>query len=282
MHGIQNKEITDISDIDWDDLIKIQRKRKPEKRERGPQYWDKRAISFADHVGRTTYPDAFLKIMEPQDSWTVLDMGCGGGTLSLPLAHMVKDITAVDFSEKMLEMLGAEIQRRGITNIKTVNAGWEDDWSEKHIGIYDVAIASRSLSVDDLHAAIIKLNRASRKRVYISTVVGDGPLDRRIFDAVGRELIPAVDYIYIYNLLFQMGIHANVSFIEEENVKTFYDVNSAKDALKWMLHEMTINEEYKLDLYLQENMIIKDGKNIFDYKKTFKWAVIWWDKGSQE
>ena len=278
MHGVQKKEVKDISDIDWNDLIKIQRKRKPDKKEPSSQYWDKRATSFVDHVGKTTYPDAFLKILKPQDDWTVLDMGCGGGTLALPLAPRVKEITAVDYSDKMLEMLRAEIQGRDIKNIKTLKASWDNDWSDKDIGLHDIAIASRSLSVDDIHGAIVKLNRAARKRVYISTVVGDGPYDRRIFNAIGRELIPAVDYIYIYNLLFQMGIHANISFVPEETAKTFDDFNDARNYMKWMLNEMTIKEEYRLDLYLRQNMINKDGKSVIEYKKSFKWAVIWWDR----
>jgi len=278
MHGIKNKEIKDISDIDWNDLIKTQRKRKPEKKEPGNQHWDKRAPSFVDHVGKTAYPDAFLKIMQPQADWTVLDIGCGGGTLSLPLSSRVKEITAVDFSGKMLEMLSAEIQRQGIKNIRTVMASWEDDWSAKNIGFYDVAIASRSLSVDDVEEAIKKLDRAATKRVYLSTVVGDGPYDRRIFDAIGRDLIPAVDYIYIYNLLYQNGIHANISFIHEENAKTFDDAGAAVSYLKWMLREVTPEEEHKLGMYIRDNMVMEGGKRLFKYKKSFKWAVLWWDK----
>lgn len=280
MHGIQKKEIMDISDIDWNDLIRIQRKKKPEKKKPGSHYWDKRAASFVDHAGKTFYPDNFIKIMKPDPDWTVLDMGCGGGTLALPLASRVKEITAVDFSDKMLELLKAEIQRRDIKNIKTVKASWDDEWVVRNIALYDVAIASRSLSVDDLEAAILKLISAAKKRVYISTVVGDGPYDRRIYEAVGRELIPAVDYIYIYNLLYQMGIHANLSFISEETAKTFDDVNAAGDYLMWMLHELTPYEEHKLGLYLHKNMVMKDGKKIFDYRKRFKWAVLWWDKES--
>jgi SAM-dependent methyltransferase len=278
MHDIQKKKITDISDINWNDLIKIQREKKPEKKKPGSFYWDKRAASFVDHVGKTFYPENFIKIMEPHSDWTVLDMGCGGGTLALPLASKVREITAVDFSDRMLGMLGDEIQRCGICNIKTIKASWDDDWAERGIGLYDVAIASRSMSVDDLESVIIKLNAAAKKRVYISTVVGDGPYDRRIYDAVGRDLIPAVDYIYVYNLLYQTGIHANISFIHEETSRTFDDVNTAKDYLTWMLHELTPDEEHKLDLFLGRNIVMKDGKKVFDYKKTFKWAVIWWNK----
>jgi len=278
MHGIQKKAIKDISDIDWDVLIKNQRKRKPEKKEPGYQYWDKRAASFVDHAGKTAYPDAFVKSMEPQKDWTVLDMGCGGGTLALPLADRVKQITAVDYSDKMLALLEAEIQKRNIKNVKTFKVSWDDDWSSRGIGLHDIAIASRSLSVDDIHGAIMKLIGAARKRVYISTVVGDGPYDRQIFEAIGRELIPAVDYIYIYNLLYQMGIHANIFFIPEESWKTFDDLNEARNYMKWMLNEMTLNEEYRLDQYLRQNMIVKDGKSVIEYKKVFKWAVIWWNK----
>ncbi len=278
MHGVQKKEITDISDIDWDELIKIQRKRKPEKKKPGPYYWDMRAASFVDHAGKTVYPDAFLKILEPQADWTVLDMGCGGGTLALPLASRVREITAVDFSDKMLELLGAEARRCDIKNIKTIKASWDDDWTAKNIGQHDIAIASRSMSVDDVEKAIAKLNSAAVKRVYISTVVGDGPFDRRIYKAVGRDLIPAVDYIYIYNLLYKMGIHANISFIPEVTEKTFDDVTEARDYFRWMLHEMTIKEEYRLDLYIRKNMAMKDGSMLFQYEKSFKWAVIWWNK----
>jgi SAM-dependent methyltransferase len=217
-------------------------------------------------------------MMEPQADWTVLDMGCGGGTLALPLATRVKEITAVDYSDKMLALLEAEIQKRNIKNVKTFKASWDDDWSDKDIGLHDVSIASRSLSVDDVQGAIIKLIGAARKRVYISTVVGDGPYDRQIFEAIGRELIPVVDYIYIYNLLYQLGIHANIFFIPEESWKTFDDLNEARNYMKWMLNEMTLNEEYSLEQYLRQNMIVKDGKSVIEYKKAFKWAVIWWDK----
>lgn len=278
MHGTEKKEIIDIADIDWLGLIKEIRDRRPKRNEPGQYYWDKRAASFVDHAGKTAYPEAFLRIMEPQEDWTVLDIGCGGGTLALPLAERVKEITAVDYSDKMLEMLGDEIKRRAVKNIKTLRASWDDDWSARGIEPHDIAIASRSLSVDDLHGAILKLISAARKRVYISTIVGDGPYDRRIFNAIGRELIPSVDYIYIYNLLYQMGIPAGISFIPEQSARTFDDPVEVRDYFKWMLNEMTDREAHALDIYIKDNMVMKDGKRVFEYKKAFKWAVIWWEK----
>jgi len=184
---------------------------------RQPKFWDGRAPSFAKHVARTDYARNFLKIMKPRPDWSVLDMGCGGGTLALPLSDRVGSITAVDFSEKMISILREQCTARGIRNIRTLCARWEDDWRQAGIGIHDVAIASRSLVVEDLQGGIEKLDQAARKRVYIVTIVGDGPHDRNAYTALGRELKVGPDYIYNYNLLYQMGIYAKVDFIDQKH-----------------------------------------------------------------
>jgi SAM-dependent methyltransferase len=271
-------EIKDISDIDWNEVIQNKKEIQPKTVNSGPEFWNKRAPSFAEHAGKTFYPDSFIKIMNPDPSWTVLDMGCGGGTLALPMAEKVSHITAVDFSEKMLEILSTEAERRGIKNIRTIHASWEDTWEESGIGMYDVAIASRSLAVDDINSALSKLNNAARKRVIISTVVGDGPFDRKMLEAAGRERSAGVDYIYFYNLLYQMGILANINFITEERNNTFGSIEEALESVRWMFQEMTLEEEVKLTKYLEDHLVVRDGRLVLDYKKKSTWAVIWWDK----
>lgn len=271
------KEINDISEIDWNEVIKKKKENKPENHGEGSGYWNKRAPSFVNHVSKTLYPDSFLKIMNPRRSLTVLDMGCGGGTLAIPLAPKVKHITAVDFSENMLERLRAEADRRKIKNIKAVKASWQDDWEKAGIGIYDIAIASRSLAVDDIQAALRKLINAATKYVFISTVVGDGPFDRNIFNAIDREFNQSVDYIYIYNLLYQMGIRANIHFIKEEKERKFKDRETASDSYIWMFQDLTATEEKKLKIYLNEHLVKSGSKWMLDYKQRVRWAVIWWE-----
>jgi 2-polyprenyl-3-methyl-5-hydroxy-6-metoxy-1,4-benzoquinol methylase len=275
-----NGQIVDITEIDWNTLIKKMKGDQPGSSHKGSDstFWNKRAPSFADHASKTFYPHAFIQIMAPKPSWTVLDMGCGGGTLAIPLAGMVKRITAVDFSDKMLEILIAESCKRGITNIDIVKSSWEDDWTECGIGTYDVAIASRSLAVNDVRAAVTKLSNAARRRVLISTIVGDGPFDRKVFEAVGRELSPGVDYVYYYNLLFQMGIHANISFIQENKPKRYGSVEEAFDSMRWMLQETTSEEEARFHRHLKHHLVKQNGQWALDYKCRCRWAVMWWDK----
>jgi SAM-dependent methyltransferase len=275
------KKLSDISEIDWNEVILAKKEDKQRSIRDGSEYWNKRAPSFVEHASKTIYPDSFIKIMNPHRSWSVFDMGCGGGTLAIPLASKVKHITAVDFSDKMLEKLQTEANSKKIRNITTIKASWVDDWSKAGIGIHDIAIASRSLTVNDVQTAMQKLNDIARKLVYVSTVVGDGPHDRNIFEAIGRKFNPSVDYIYIYNLLFQMGIHANINFIENEKEKKFINHEEAFNSYLWMFQDLTVTEVKQLKEYLRKHLIKFDGKWMLDYKRIIKWAVIWWDKNDQ-
>lgn len=262
---------------DWNRAWRELRKNKPSPA-RHAQFWDGRSRSFARHVARSGYAELFLEIMVPQPEWTVLDMGCGAGTLALPLAEEVRSITAVDFSARMLSILQEACAARSIDNVRTVHARWEDDWEQAGIGLHDVAIASRSLVVDDLQGMITKLSHAARKRVYIVTIVGDGPHDRRAFQAVGRELQVGPDYIYNYNILYQMGIYAKVDFIVQQVQDTYDGREEAMDSVRWMFQNMTRDEEKKLDAYMAEHLVCRDGLWSLDYAKPVRWAVLWWEK----
>jgi hypothetical protein len=125
---------------------------------------------------------------------------------------------------------------------------------------------------------IAKLNHAARKRVFIVTVVGDGPHDRQAYEAVGRELQVGPDYIYNYNVLYQVGIYAKVDFIVQEVRDSYADREGAVDSVRWMFPEMAREEDEKLDAYLAKHLICRDDQWMLDYAKTVRWAVLWWEK----
>ncbi|MCE5335846.1 MAG: class I SAM-dependent methyltransferase [Desulfobacteraceae bacterium] len=245
---------------------------------RDPKYWDKRAVEFARHASSSGYVGQFLEIMKPEPNWSVLDVGCAAGTLSVPLAPLVRSITAMDSSPAMLGLLDERCRKEGIGNIRPVKCGWEDDWDAFGIGDHDVAIASRSLIVDDLRGGILKLQSRARKRVYLSTLVDDGPHDRKIVEAVGRTFRSGPDYIIVYNLLRQMGVYANVAFTINREEKIFSGIKEAEKAVRWMLHAMTPEEETRLRNHLAGCLIRCDGGWKLPYRREVRWAVLWWDK----
>lgn len=266
-----------IQTIDWNQVWK-EKKAMRSSPFRGRSSWNKRAPSFGENSAKSNYAEAFIQIINPKRSWRIFDMACGTGTLAVPLAKRVKNITAADFSDTMLEALRTRCEKSSISNIRIMNVSWEDDWTKAGIGVHDIVIASRSLVVDDLRGAILKLDNFARRRVYISTIVGDGPHDRRVFDAIGRELDAGPDYIYTYNLLYQMGISANVYFIVETNRKSYKTPHDAFRSLQWMVGGMNANEEARLENYLDKHLVYGMGRWMLNYETTVKWAVIWWEK----
>lgn len=270
-------KILDLREIDWNQAWREGRKSATSP-VRDEKFWDNRASSYAQAASETGYAEKFLAIMNPRAHWQVLDMACGGGTLAIPLANRVKAVTAVDFSSSMLAILQKRCQDLGIDNIRPLKGSWEDDWDALGIGLHDVAIASRSLVADDLRGSLVKLDRVARERVYLVMTVGDGPHDRRMFEAIGRPLHPRPDYIYAYNLLYQMGIYPEVAFIHNEDAKTFADPEEAWNASQWMFHRLSRTEEDKLRSFILHHLVCRDGKWSFDYRRVVRWAVIWWTK----
>jgi SAM-dependent methyltransferase len=209
----------------------------------------------------------------------VLDVGCGAGTLAIPLSPLVRRITAIDFSEEMIGLLNAHCAEHGLANIRTSITSWEDDWDKAGIGEHDVAIASRSLVVNDLRTALLKLHSKARHRVYIASLVGDGPFDRRIFEAIGRELDRGPDYIFAYNLLHQMGIHAEVRFVlNGGGSKVYRDIDDAVEKFRWMLDTLSDEEQARLRDYFERHLTKTQGGWSLPYSNTVRWAVISWSK----
>jgi 2-polyprenyl-3-methyl-5-hydroxy-6-metoxy-1,4-benzoquinol methylase len=62
---------------------------------------------------------AIVKELHPVPSMDVLDYGCGSGLVTLKLQPLVKSITAMDNSKKMLEVLQAKVEKRGLPNVHT-------------------------------------------------------------------------------------------------------------------------------------------------------------------
>ncbi len=276
--GGSQEQVIDVKAVDWNRVWRVQCARRSFPK-RDTRFWDGRANSFAKAASETGYAERFLAILSPEAPWTVLDMGCGSGTLAVPLAKRVSSVTAVDLSREMLAVVRERCAAEGVTNVTTIHGRWEDDWEKLGIGIYDVAIASRSMVSDDLRASILKLAAVARKRVYIVTIVGDGPYDRRLFDAIGRPLQAGPDYIYPYNMLYQMGILANVGFIEETRSRAYRDPKEALASMQWMFDKLNSGEEEKLNAYLREHLVVRPDSCRLSYDTVIRWAVMWWKKG---
>lgn len=265
--------------IDWNELW---RQARAEKTWQGKtkQDWNDRAAGFAKrHVG-SDYVREFVDRLSLDTGMTVLDVGAGPGSLAIPVARQVKGVTAVDFAPEMLAILRQRASEEDIGNITTIDGAWEDDWQALGIVPHDLVIASRSMSVDDLQGALQKLQTFARQRVVIGDRVGSGPFDPALFAAIGREFKPGPDYIYTINILYQMGIHAQVDFIDLSPGRTYNSRQETIDSCSWMLGDLTPEEDEKLLRHLDGRVCQNsDGGWMLTNEVCPKWAIISWAKG---
>lgn len=64
--------------------------------------------------------NAVIDYAAPLEGTEVVDLGCGGGQLTLALAAQARSVLAVDFSEEMLRLLEQRAERAGLDNVRTV------------------------------------------------------------------------------------------------------------------------------------------------------------------
>ena len=134
------------------------------------------------------------------------------GALSVLAAKKVDQIYGYDFSPKMLEFARENAQIYGAKNVKFAQRAFEDDWSD--VPECDVVFASRCLEVDDLKAALSKLLSKTKKSLYITFKVGGSFVDEDVLGAIGREVEQKPDFVYLLNILFQMGYLPSLSYIK--------------------------------------------------------------------
>jgi len=158
-------------------------------------------------------------------------------------------------------------QAYGAKNIKFAQKAFEDDWSD--VPACDVVFASRCLEVDDLKTALKKLLSKTKKSLYITFKVGGSFIDDEILDAIGREAEQKPDFVYLLNILFQMGYLPSLSYI-----KAWCHSGGAKSVeefvqkTRWMLgSELNEAEEARLAEYFNS------GK--YEPKRDFMyWAFV--------
>lgn len=92
--------------------------------------WSRRAVSWDHHAGNNAglqlIAAAVLRCSDPAGHMHVLDLGCGSGQLSLPVAEQVAWVTAVDVSPVMCDLLQDKAAAAGVTNISTQTAAMQE------------------------------------------------------------------------------------------------------------------------------------------------------------
>ena len=237
--------------------------------------WDARAADMSRKAMQGHYVDQFLARMNLADSRTLLDVGCGPGTICLPLAERLTRVVGLDYSRGMLDALAENAAARKLSNVETVHLSWDDDWSV--VPECDIVVASRSTTVEDMAAALTKLNAKARQRVYLTHLVGGRFVDPAVIEALGRKSTPMPDYIYVMNILHSMGICPRLDYIEHEGrLAGAANFEELAGRVAWAIGELNDDERARLRAWYER---AAPGSCVAG--APMRWAFISWEKAQR-
>ncbi len=235
--------------------------------------WYRKGLEYSNMA------DVVLGFILPkvQGARTFLDVGCGCGTLALPLARMGRTVTALDPSPAMIEILEEDIKREGLENIKTIAAAW----GEVELAPHDVVICANVPELLIEGRGFFKdADRLAEKGVFL--VQGADPGADKFYY---KELYPLIfkrpyerrsGYIKTLETLKGLGISAGVEEVEYDFDQPFDSMDEAVEFWKEYMGIVTDEHDRKLKDFLQKRLV-KEGKVLVArfHKRS---AIIWWLK----
>ena len=242
--------------------------------------WDEAAAGFYRRTKKDDYNDALFSKLILDENDTVLDVGCGEGSITIPIAKKVKKVIGIDSSPKMLEFLKKRAEDNEISNIESILMPIEDI-SYSEIGDVDVVICSRSLNgIIPIDKVLTELNKIANKYVFITIF---GPENKKIEKDFDREVnIKTEDfpnYNYFFNILFNMGIYANIERFDLNNYRKYDSIEDAMDNGKFRLDLYSCEEKKLLKEYLKRILSFdSETKKYYNTKDKADWILIWWKK----
>jgi SAM-dependent methyltransferase len=249
--------------------------------------WNGIAARWNQTQNKDNYGKKVLQRIKIKPNWTALDVGCGAGLVAVPLAKKCKQVTGLDISTEMLKYLSENAKREKVHNITTINKAFETVVIGKDVEPHDIVVASRSMGWEhNLEKFLRNMDEAAKRRAYIIWGAKERTFDIGMYKAIGRPYGETRMYIVIYNLLYQMGIRANINMFNYKGKNMSY--NSTEEAFtsfqkrfarRGNNEELSQEEEKKLKKFLKENLKkTRDGTVRFVDKEPAREAVIWWEK----
>lgn len=214
-----------------------------------PRFWNGFSHWYEKWIERGEYHrplvNEIAQMVEP--GWTVLDIGAATGPLSIPLASLECNVTALEPCDGMRQILESKIESLGINNIDIRPEYWEE-FDLNTIPEPDLVIASNCMHLikGGIMEGMSKVFKTGARYICLVTEVNEGvSVDFKHIDTLQSS----------HNFLYIRNYELDSSFYFEDREEGM---------------ELNRFLDYGLDIVMEEGMPVnRDSTDI---------AVIWWER----
>lgn len=231
-------------------------------------YWDgagraEEYLRFSREEGAERV-SLMLEAFDINEGSRILDIGAGPGTLTIPLSSRVSHITAIEPAAPMVALLREEIRKTDVSNVSVIERHWEDITLDELAPPYDIVIAAYSLGMADLKGAIMKMEEVCCGSVYLFFSAGK-PFWEEMMVYLWPHLHessyhPGPKADVIWNLLYQMGIYADIRITPLLERNRYKDID---EVVNEFAPRMMITKPGQRDIlyqYIKNRLLICDGE----------------------
>ncbi len=266
----------------WKELVELKGEASSRSKQcRDKSYWKRKVNHFKNKAGNGQSEPASSRLfiastLENNPNSTLLDIGAGIGDWCAFLAPYAREITALEPSDDMGEMLTETIKAGNVNNVELVKGNWPGIDIEPH----DYTLASHSMYGEtDIKSFIKKMKSISRKGCFVvSRVLFADTIMARAAQRTMGQPYDSPCFQVLYNVLLQMGIYPNVLMETGKTWKSWSN-DSLEEALDEVKNRLGVRETDQYDDYLvsllKAELTQKDGKLVWPAGNGS--ALMYWD-----
>lgn len=236
------------------------------------EYWDKRAHDFSlmrksnDYdFGRKVYT-ALSGVLNSNS--TMLDIGAGPGSFTIPFAQHIKSVTAIEPSKGMVAVLKENVKEAGVENFYVIEELIQDlpQDGSPDFQFDPVAVSLVLWMFPDVWPRLLQMEQYSKGYCAIVAGIPDWKNPREASKSDVQE------FQILYNILLSQGRSPNVSIIDYRCERTVEDeIECRKIIYEQYYGDLTADaeEQIKKDIIAKA----KDNKCLISSRA----AIIWWN-----
>lgn len=209
-----------------------------------------------------------------ENSRTVIDIGCGIGTLSIELARKGLKVTAIDLSSIVIDSLKKRIDNGLIHNIDTINTAFEFISDKER---YDIVLMSYMMGIVNNNNIEKILNLSNKYVVLILPIdeIKDDFSIKGLYQRIGMdtEVLKQNTYKDILETFNKMKIRYNLKLFQSEFGQPFHSKEEAVSFIQYYFN-IPISKKIHLIKWIEKKLIVKNDKYYLPNKKRSAMILI--------